>query len=202
MSPLASTVRRSALDRLLPVFVLLALAAGCGVSEPLIQERLDQSSGVTITYADAPLIFYRDQSSRAAYARDFIDLAPLRVNRMGEERYYLWLAAWSTMQDESLAEKLDGLETIVIFADGEPMRIELTAWTPGDLGISQPVYTKPLANAGEAYYEVTADQLRLMAHARDLRLQTAGSGTRHFEPWRTQEGGLDGMRAFLTHVGY
>ena len=51
----------------------------------------------------------------------------------------------------------DDLESIVIFADGEPLLFELSGWTPDTIGASEPVYVKPMASAADAYYQVTMD---------------------------------------------
>ncbi|MGY8794831.1 MAG: hypothetical protein ACKVJN_06830, partial [Woeseiales bacterium] len=58
--------------------------------------------------------------------------------------------------------------------------------TPSVIGASEPVYLKPVATSTEAYYRVTADQIRLMSEATDFRLQTTGIGAREFLLWDTQ----------------
>jgi len=189
-----------------PVFVLLSVfamaACGCSSSGTLVRDTLDPVTGITITHAEVPLIFYRDQSARAAYARDFVNLAPIQINRMGRYRYFLWLAAWSTMQNVHLAEELDGFESIIVFADGEPLTLSSTGWTPQAIGATEPVYAKPVASAAEAYYEVTVDQLRLIAQAADVRLRSTGPRARAYEPWDSQTSAHASLQAFLEYVSY
>jgi hypothetical protein len=56
---------------------------------------------------------------------------------------------------------------------------------------------KPVASAADAYYEVTIDQIRLIAESRDLRLLTSGNMQGSFELWDNQQGAFSGLRQFL-----
>lgn len=169
------------------VFLLFALfAASCAGNPTPSQTLLDPETSVTITFGDNPVVFYRDVAGRAAYAKDYIHMGSLQVNRSGDYSYYLWLGIWKTMEDASPGQTLDGFESIVIYADGEPLPLESSGWTPSAIGASQPVYTKPVATAVESYYRVTIDQLRLMAEATDLRIQSGGAQAESFELWDEQ----------------
>jgi len=170
---------------------------GCAASPPSVNEKMDELTGATVTYASAPLMFYRDNASQAAYARNFINAGPIQVNRSGSYRYYLWISSWSTMQVPDLVSVRDGLESIVIFADGEPLLLELSGWAPDTMGVSEPVYLKPMASAADAYYQVTADQIRLIAESSDLRLRTAGPQPRDFELWDDQTSAKASLAEFL-----
>jgi hypothetical protein len=174
--------------------------AACGSSTPLVQDWLDPMTGVTITHAEAPIVLYRDGSSRAAFARDFVDLGPIQVNRMGQHRYYLWLGVWSTMPNYSADDATDGFESIVVYADGEPLQLELSGRTPSAIGASESIYVSPAT--ADAYYEVTADQLRFISQASDVRLQTSGANTRSYQPWDSQQSGQRSMQAFVDYLSY
>jgi len=161
---------------------------------------MDPLTGVTVTRSPAPLVLYRDNSARAAYARDFVYVAPLSVNRMGNYNHYLWLGIWSSMSSQQLTDQRDGFESIVIFADGEPLRLELEGWTLSSIGVSRPVYNKPTATAADAYYPVTLDQIRLIAEARDIQLHTGGPRAASYEPWDNLSQGLAGIQEFVRHL--
>ena len=132
------------------------------------------------------MILYRDDPAHAAHARNFVNLGPIEVNRSGQYRYFLWLGIWNTNHTVSVAERRDGFDTIVILADGEPLQLELSGWTPAAIGASESVYPQPVASALDAYYQVTADQIRLITRARDIQLRTTGFEPRMFEPWDDQ----------------
>lgn len=185
-------------SRLRPAAVLLiSLLVGCSADIALVRDRMDPLTSVNVTYTDAPLVFYRDVSGRAAYARDFIHLAPLEVNRSGDYRYYLWLGIWSTLEDVHNDAARDGFESIVIFADGEPLPLEVAGWTVSAVGASEPVYLKPVASAADAYYAISVDQIRLIAEAADVRIQATGSRTISYEPWDDQRAAKAAMLEFL-----
>lgn len=173
-----------------------ALLTGCSSTTPLI-EQLDPVTGVTVTRSTTPLVFYRDTPARAAYARDYVNLGPIQVNRMGEHRYFVWLGIWSTMQGWQSTIQRDAFETVTVFVDGEPLQLELAGWTFDAIGTTEPVYLKPVATAIDAYYESTADQLRLIAAAGSVRLLPGGNRPFSYEPWENQASAKISLQAFV-----
>jgi hypothetical protein len=91
---------------------------------------------------------------------------------------------------------------VVIFVDGEPLPLEVSGWTSSAIGASEPVFLKPVASAADAYYAVTVDQLRLIAEAADVRLQSTGPGGVSYEPWDDQRSGKSGLVEFLASSVY
>jgi hypothetical protein len=181
------------------LFIVAALG-GCGATGGTLRETLDPVTSVTVTRSSEPVIFYQDHSSRAAYARDFVNLGPFVVNRMGSYRYYLWLGIWTTLPSQISGEQRDGFESVTLFADGEPLTLRLAGWTPDAFGGSQDVYVKPVASAADAYYDVTFDQIRLIAAATDLRLLTSGPYQASYELWNSQESALNAFREFADSM--
>ena len=182
------------------VFAIASLGA-CSSSAPLFVERLDTNTGVTVLNATEPLVLYRDNSGYAAHARDYIYMGPIEVHRMGAESYYLWLGIWSTMRDATrLAGQRDGFESVVIYADGEPMQLEIAGWTLDTIGVSAPVYPRPVAGAADAYYRVTADQIRLITDARDIELRTGTAREIAYILWDQQSLPSTSLQAFVRRA--
>jgi hypothetical protein len=181
--------------------VLLFLLAACG-STPGVQEFLDPETSVTVSYTDTPLILYQDRSGRAAFARDFVNIGPIQVNRMGRERYYLWLAIWSTNETRYNDSRSNDFELVTIFADGEPMLLDVAGWTPSAVGATRSIYTKPVSSATEAFYEVSIDQIRLLGTAVEIRVQTSGERSTSYEMWDSSESATRGFREFLKSVSF
>jgi len=73
----------------------------------------------------APSIFIAVAFSQIV-DRQIPALARLRVDRSGTYLYYFCVSSWSTMQVTGPSVVRDGLESIVIFADGEPLLLELS----------------------------------------------------------------------------
>ena len=183
------------------VIFLSMLIAACSSSTPLVAERLDMGTGVTVLNATRPLVFYRDNSGRAAHARDLVNLGPVEVNNMGTRSYFLWLGIWSTMRDDDrFAMQRDGFESIVLYVDGEPLPLEVAGWTPDAIGVSEHAYVKPVAGAADAYYRVTIDQVRLIAMARDIELRTGLAYSDSYSLWDEQSTPSAALREFVDRA--
>lgn len=184
------------------VALLLAacLVTACGSSGPAVYEQLDPLTSVTTTRAAKPLVLYRDSSARAAYARDYVYLGPIEVNRMGSMSYFLWAAVWGTHSGFLDDPAALGFESIVIYADGEPLLLEHAGWTPAAIGASESVYNKPVASALEVYYPVTVDQVRMLADASDIELRTSSLSEGSYFPWDSEDGSREAFRLFVDHA--
>lgn len=180
--------------------IALFAVAGCGGSTAVVSDRLDPLTGVTVTSASKPIVFYRDRSAQAAHARDYVYLGPIEVNNMGQRNYYLWLGIWGTSDSTDRSSQLDDFESIVVFADGEPLSLEVKGWTPESIGISEPAYVKPVASATDGYYRVTIDQIRLIAEARDLEVRAGSARPQRYTPWSSAATPSSSLHAFLKRV--
>lgn len=181
------------------IVAVLSLHA-CAAPSHSVNDGLDPLTGVTVTYSNTPMVLYRDNPSHAAYARNYVHLGPLEVNKSGIHKYFLWLGIWSTLQTGGLTEQRAGFDSIVLLVDGEPLLLDVAGWTPEAIGTSAPVYPKPVAASLDAYYRVTADQIRLIADARDLQLRTTGPSPSEFGLWSEQRAAKRDMREFLDRV--
>lgn len=183
------------------LLLAMLLTSACGGMGTTPDSRLDPETGATIDRAAVPIKFFQDNSGRAAYARDFIYLGPLAVNRMGSYHYYLWLGVWSTHADSvDTTKRHDELEAITIIADGEPLALEVAGWTLGTIGSSAPVYDRPVATAIDAYYVVTLDQIRLLAEASDISIQVAPGEAGNYEVWTNGARGMEALRKFVRQA--
>jgi hypothetical protein len=181
------------------LMVALVLAA-CGGTPALVSDRLDPLTGVTVTSVTKPLVFYRDRSAQAAYAKDYVYLGPVEVNTMGRRDYFLWLGIWGSSDSADRSKQMDNFESIVVYADGEPLNLEVKGWTPASIGLSESVYVKPVASATDGYYRVTIDQIRLMAEAQDIEIRAGAIAPTQYVRWDTSASGSDAIIRFLQQV--
>ena len=188
--------------KLASLILVTQLGAGCVSTSTLVEEKLDMGTGVTVTHATAPIVLYHDNSSYAAHARDYVYLGPVEINRMGDYSYYLWLGIWSTISDAERSFQRDGFESVTVYADGEPLQLELVGWTLESIGVSEPVYVKPVASAADAYYRVTIDQIRLIADAREIELHAGTVPVRIYLMWDRQGSAHASMREFVGRGPY
>jgi hypothetical protein len=176
----------------------IAAIAGCATAPQRTQELLDPQTSATITYSPSTMLLYRDDPAHAAHARNLVSLGPLQVNRSGHYQYFLWLGIWNTNHTVSEADGRDGFDSIVLFVDGEPLTLDVSGWTPDTIGASAPVYMQPVASALDAYYEVTVDQLRVIAEGDDLSILTTGFRSHSFELWDEQIAARADFRRFVV----
>jgi len=190
-------MHRAFRPELIFILIVAAVASGCGASPETVPDQFDEETAVTLTSSRPPLILVRDNSATAAYAKDFVYVGPVGVNRMGYYRYYLWFGIWSAIPGELQGAQRDGFDSVTIFADGEPLQLELAGWTPSAIGASRNAYVKPVASAADAYYEVTIDQIRLIAQSRDVRIVTTGMHGGSYELWDDQGAAFVSLRRFV-----
>ena len=186
------------INRIAPALAASLLLVACGGTDALVANRLDPVMGVTVTSTTKPLVFYRDRSAQAAYAKDYVYLGPIEVNNMGHKIYFIWLGAWSSSDVADRSAQMDAFESVVVFADGEPLSLQVDGWTPESIGLSESTYVKPVASATDGYYRVTIDQIRLMAEARDLEVRAGSTQPQTYFPW--DSAGSTSMQAFLREV--
>ncbi len=77
----------------------LVLIAGCSSAPAIPQphDYLDEQTGATVTSVEAPLVFARERSERAANLRDYVSVVAASVNRGGKVEYVLIAYVWSTL---------------------------------------------------------------------------------------------------------
>jgi len=187
-------------NRIAPTLLAALMLGACGGTTELVSDHLDPLTGVTITSATKPLVFYRDRSAQAAYARDYVYLGPIEVNNMGHRNYFIWLGVWGSSDSADRSSQMNDFESVVVFADGEPLGLEVSGWTPASIGLSESAYVKPVASATDGYYRVTIDQIRLMAEAQDLEIRAGSSYPQIYAPWDSATTGSASIQAFLREV--
>ena len=180
--------------------LLLFLVAGCVGPDSLALERMDPLTGVTVTRAPEPMVMYRNLSGQSAFGREYVYVGPVQVNKMGQRNHFLWLGIWRTADASDPAQTIDDFETIVIYADGEPLSLEAAGWTPGAVGLSESAYVKPVASAVDGYYAVTIDQLRLIAESNDLELRAGSRQPQRYVPWDSVREASQTMVTFLLGI--
>lgn len=180
----------------------LTLLTGCASNDTAVLQRLDPETGVTIKRASAPIVMYRDMSANSAFGRDYVYVGPIQVNTMGQREYFLWLGIWGSSDSAERGRKMDDFEAVVLYADGEPLSLEVKGWTPGSIGVSEDVYVKPVASALDGYYRVTVDQMRLIAESRDLELRAGATRPQRYVPWDSPEGSSQALIAFLRELDW
>lgn len=177
------------------VVLLLVSATATGRGE-LLRQHLDERTALVLTGLQRPLILHKDEPGLAANARDYIQLGPLEINRQGELRYYLWMSIWSTIDRAGDLRWRQGFEVVHVFADGEPVDVELSAWNLARERAEVSFYEKPVHGAVDAFYPVTLDQLRRIAAATEVYAVAGPQSRDRYQAW---EWSPSALRAFVEY---
>ena len=182
--------------------MLLALLACACTPMPLVTDRLDPLTGVTVTQSTEPFVLYRDESFRKGDDRDLVYVGPLQVNRMGDYRNFIWLGILSLERYGEMKMNTEDFMSIEILADSTSLKLEVSGWTPASIGMSEQVYKQVPEWADSAYYEVSMEQLRTLALANEIRLRTTAKIAPSYEPWSNQAQALSALREFVVFNDY
>jgi hypothetical protein len=187
------------------LMAVLTLLSACGAGQPTVVEKLDELTAVTITHSRTPLILSPDTPLEEDIARDFVQIGPIEVNRMGSLQYFLWLGILDTdhtedQDEESKEEHPGGYESIVLLFDGEELPLNVHGWTQNSIGASEPVYKKLFKSATDAYYPATLEQIELLTAAEAIQLRTSGSEPKEFVLLYKQTNARNDLSEFLRTV--
>jgi hypothetical protein len=126
---------------------VLPLISGCAeLALPGSRTILDSQTGSTLLLVTRPLVFARQRSDVAAFARDYATLVAVELDVAGNYSDYLLLYRWSTV-DKRMSQPSDsGAGELQIEADGRKL-------------VLVPLAQLPLAVEGrsELYYPLHAD---------------------------------------------
>ncbi len=191
-------------------FTLILIAVSGGItacsslekSEPVLRHDFDRKTGANVTSLSRPLVFYREKPWLAANARDYIYLGPIEVSQTGQRRYLLWLGIWSTIDQLGRPSRKvqDTFKTVYLVTDGEPMKLEISAWSGAELGMHNIVYSTPVSSADNAFYRVTKDQIRKIALAETIIILPGANtpSSAGYLPWREEKQPIAEFMSYLS----
>ncbi len=141
------------------VFFTSVLLSSCA-SMPPTDQYLDPKTGATILRIDAPFYLYRRVARVREVQVQFVQMAPVYINRAGKRRLFLWLEA-----------PLEDAPASVDFqVDGRSMRLPMATTDRRSIGIGEHVYSRVAGFGASAYYEISPEQLAQIAGAKLLSL--------------------------------
>lgn len=137
-----------------------ALLSACATTPPeRVAERLDESTGTTLTVLNAPLELLAVRA-RGHDADPFAWLGPFETNRMGDRSTHLWASV--------PGGGLRGAPQLLI--DGVPLAATALPPDPTALGLSRAPYQPPAPWNVQYHYHLDATALARLAAARELAL--------------------------------
>lgn len=186
--------------RWLGALAALIFLHACAAGQPTVIEKLDESTAVTYTHSRSALILSPDIPLDREKTRDYVQIGPIEVNRMGALRYYLWLGISDVGNLQSAAADHAGFEKIFLMLGDQEIALEVLGWTPSAIGVSEPVYKKLFPTSVDAFYEVTLAQIRRMSDVGTVTLRTTGAAPKEFVSWYKQTTAKEDLAEFLRRV--
>ncbi len=153
----------------------LALLGACAGNRPAAtREILDQESGNTLFVATKPLVFARERSDVAAYARDYVMLQAVAVNESGKYSEYLLLHRWSTVDRRMLPPADPRAGELRILADGRAIDLVPLDGVPISLSSRDELHPPNHGDVVTRAYAVDLLTLRYIAASRVLFVRLPG----------------------------
>ena len=180
--------------------VVIAILSACTAGQPAVIERLDELTAATVTYCRTPLIMSPDTPHDRESRRDYVQIGVIEVNRMGKLEYYLWFGITEVNQVAAADTHPEGFASIVLAVNEKSIKLDVKGWSPSVIGTSAPVYQKIFPDSADAYYQVTLDQIQLLADSDSLMLRTTGPAAREFVSWYSQTAFDSNLAEFLREV--
>jgi hypothetical protein len=180
----------------------LAFLSACATGQPPVVEKLDDLTAVTVTHSRTPLFLSPETETTGVTAREFVQIGVIEVNRMGALEYFLWLGIWDRDNFDSGAAQPEAYASIVILTETESMPLEIHGWSHASIGTSERAYKQIFPEELDAYYEVSIEQIKMLAEATSVKLETTGPESKRFVPWYNQDKGKADLQAFVSAVTY
>jgi hypothetical protein len=173
---LLKSVARWAVAMLLSAAVLTGCTSTSKQAD--VHPYLDEGTGATVTGFARPMIFSHEAPMLAAFARDYVHVGPMEVNRQGRIEFVLWMDWWSTI-DRGRRVGLDLPDEVILMIDGKPMELARAEHGPGFV---QMPYAGAVNGGQTAFYAVTRDQVRLLLNAQRAYILADGVAYRARQP--------------------
>lgn len=183
------------------VFVLVGVfVSACSAGQPTVVQKLDERSAVTVTYGATPMVMSVDESYGRSNERRYVQIGSFEINRMGNRTYYLWLGISGLDESRMTSGSAAAFESVELLLDNQSLNLNVVGWSPGSVGVGEPVYRKLYATSIEAYYPITLEQIQLLANSTMPKIRTAGTEPVEYVPWYQQAAFKKGLEEFLVMV--
>ena len=168
------------------------LLAGCATTGSAVRSWVDDNTAVSVTAQKRAAVFYHENFQAGVNLYDFADLGAFEINQSGKRSQYLCLILWSTLP--RTAEQQTHLEEVfanmVIWADDQPLSFKRYTQNREMVHLGEAPFKR--SDAHEGYYEVSPEQLSVLAAAKELRIAPANQaqGETPYRLWRKEHNSL------------
>jgi hypothetical protein len=147
---------------------MLGALAACTSVPQRTGEYLDERSGNTVAVVTQPLIFARQRTDVAAYARDYATLVAVEGDNAGKFSQYLLLYRWSTVDRRMSPPPPPDAGELQIQAEGRVIVLKPVEPFPFDLSHREQLHLPESADPVVHAYVMDLATLRFIAGSRVL----------------------------------
>lgn len=134
-------------------------------------EIFDEENASTLLVAAKPLVFARQRSDLAAYARDYATLVAVEIDRSGEYSQFLLLYRWSTVDRRMLPPPDPDAGALRILADGRPIDLKPLDRLPVNFAQRRELHVPKHDDVIPRGYKIDPATLHFIANSRELSVR-------------------------------
>jgi hypothetical protein len=153
------------------LLVLTALASCASRPPTASQEIFDESDASTLLVTAKPIVFARERSDLAAYARDYATVVAVEIDISGDYSDYLLVYRWSTVDRRMLPPPDPAGGALRIIADGRVFDFRPIDKLPVNFAQRRELHIPKHDDVVPRGYKVDAEILHFIATSQDLTLR-------------------------------
>jgi hypothetical protein len=186
--------------RRLWIFALMAQALCACSGTPSLpgREIFEERTGNTLTVVSKPIVFARDRSDVAAYARDYATLVAIEVDQSGTFKDYLLLYRWSTVDSRMLSRPQSNEGAMRLLSEGRELNLEPLESLPVNVVSDRELHVPHHGAALMRAYAIDLATLRFIAASRALTLQMPQESLN--APFTIWEDGRPALNRFVRQI--
>jgi hypothetical protein len=182
------------------LLAFLPLCSGCAeLAQPGSRTILDAQTGSTLLLVTRPLVFARQRTDVAAFARDYATLVAVELDVAGHYSDYLLLYRWSTVDKRMSSPPDSSAGQLQIEADGRKLVLLPLAQLPLAVAGRNELYYPPHADVVTFGYPIDAATLRFIALSQRILVRMPRE--RLDTPFGLREDGRASLAHFLRDQG-
>ena len=168
--------------RAIALIFAAAFVAACASATPPVVDKLDESTGVTVTYSRTPFVFSPNEKADDYSAVEYVQIGMIEINTMGTLRYYLWMG----VSEPKFAETggvSERFEFVNFDIDGREIRLDAIGSSHEAIGTSEPIYSGLFKSTEDVYFDITLEQIGMFVGASDISFRNSDSMSSVYRPW-------------------
>ena len=175
--------------RAIALLSIAAFMSACASTTPPVIDKLDENTGVTITYSRTPFVFSPNEEADDYSAVEFVQVGMIEVNTMGTLRYYLWMGVSEPRFSETAGRIPERFAFVDFDIDGRQFRLDAVGSSHEAIGTSETPFTRaftslPRTSISTSSWSKSACSWTRRRSAFATRIRCRASIDPGTKPWR------------------